>query len=164
MAAKRPQRPTSRAPSAADRDVGAAPYTHGGAEGLRPSDIPGVWLNRFNIPCDEDGVSLSFKAVKARDRAHLVEVMEDAATDSPAQYLKAVAVDPRFPTAVRVDAAKAAAPYFDRKQPQALDGGLDATGAPVPLLDTSKLSGLSTEELTALRALLAKVGAPGVTS
>ena len=159
MATKRPRSHASVRRSAADRDPPAAPYTHGGAEGLRPSDIPGVWLNRFNIPCDENGVSLSFKTVKAKDRANIAEVLDDAVT-TPAQYLRAVALDPRFPTAVRLDAAKAAAPYTDRKQPTALDGGVAPDGSSIPLLDFSKLGGLSTEELVALRGLLAKAGVP----
>ena len=159
MATKRPQRPTYRAPSAADRAAPAAPYTHGGAAGLRPSDIPGVWLNRFNIPCDADGVSLSFKTVRTKDRENMAEVLDDAVT-TPAQYLRAVALDPRFPTAVRVDAAKAAAPYTDRKQPTALDGGVDAEGKVMPLLGAEVLGRLTLDELVVMRALLAKAGVP----
>lgn len=125
---------------------------------LRPSDIPGVWLNELNIPCDVDGVALSFKQVKARDAARFEEVLGEAA-DTPAKFLKAISLDPRVPMLTRIDAAKAAAPYSDRKQPIAVDGGAGKDGAPVPLFDFSKLSSLSDSELALMRTLVTKAGA-----
>lgn len=123
-----------------------------------PSDIPGVWLNSFNIPVDQDGVALTFKQVKERDVARFQEVLGEPA-DTPAKFLKAVSLDPRQPLVVRMEAAKAAAPYSDRRQPQAIDGGVGEGGAVTPLFDMTKLGGLSDSELAALKALLAKAGA-----
>ncbi len=158
--------PRKRAPRADDNDQGAAEYFAGkgspaaGAK-LRCSEIPGVWLNEFNIPCDEDGVAMSFKQVKARDATRLEEAYSlegDQAVDTPAKFLKAVAMDPRVPMSARVSAAVSAAPYFDRKQPIAIDGGAGDNGKPVPLFDFNKLQGLSTAELSLMRDLLTKAG------
>ena len=126
---------------------------------LTHSDIPGVFLNELNIPCDEFGVALSFKQVKERDVANLSEVLGGEVVDTPAKYLKSLALDPRLSMATRMEAAKAAAPYSDRKQPTALDGGMDPlTGAVIPLMDYSKLKTFSDLELKTLSALLIKAG------
>lgn len=126
---------------------------------LRQSDTPGVWLNELNIPCDADGCALSFKQVQERDVARFSEVLSGGElANTPAKFLKAVSLDPRLPLGTRIDAAKAAAPYSDRRQPIALDGGAAPDGSPVPLLDFSKLTSLTDAELTGLRGLLAKAG------
>lgn len=125
--------------------------------GLRPSATPGVYLNALNVPCNELGVALSFMEVKRRD----VQSLEEAAgrpVNTPAEFLSAVAMDPRQPMPVRIDAAKSAAPYTDRKQPVAVDGGLDPNGAPMPLFDSLKLKGVPKEKLLALMALLQECG------
>jgi hypothetical protein len=77
--------------------------------------------------------------------------------DSPAKYLKAVALDPRMSTAVRIDAAKAAAPYFDRKTPVSVDGGLGDDGAVQPV-NMALLASMPKAELEAALAVLAKLG------
>jgi len=126
---------------------------------LRETSTPGVYLNRANVLVDRNGVALEFKEVLKRDRAALSEVLDHEVT-TPAQFLKSVALDPRKPFGLRVDAAKSAAPYFDRRMPQAIDGGVDPnTGVAVPLFDPSKLQALPTKELQALMALLEKAGA-----
>jgi hypothetical protein len=145
MPAKRPQPHT--APHAEAKNVAPA--------GLRCSDTPGVFLNSFNVPCDERGVALSFQQVRDADRKALGDV-SDSVVDTPAKFLAAVALDPRNPMWMRIDAAKAAAPYTDRKMPTSIDGGLGPEGAPQPLL---KLEGHSLEELKLIQAALAKAGA-----
>lgn len=125
--------------------------------GLRPSATPGVYLNSLNIPCNELGVALSFMEVKRKDAVSLAEAAGKP-VNTPAEFLSAVAMDPRQPMFVRVDAAKAAAPYTDRKQPVAVDGGLDTNGAPMPLFDPLKLKGVPKEKLLALMALLEECG------
>lgn len=103
-------------------------------------------------------MALSFFQVKAADAAARVEVLGEPA-DTPAKFLKSVALDPRQPMERRLDAAKAAAPYTDRKQPLGVDGGLDANGAPQPLIDVAKLQGMPTAELVQMIELLRKAGA-----
>lgn len=123
---------------------------------LRATDTEGVFLNEFNVPVDEDGIALKFSALKRIDRAKLYEV-NDESVDSPAKLLKAIALDPRQPMYVRIDAAHKAAPYFDRKAPIGIDGGLSPNGDVKPL-NLSALDGMSRAELTAALALLAKLG------
>ena len=157
-----PKQPRARSPAHAEATKRAAPkatYTEDNRFGLRPSGKPGVWLNSMDVMCDANGVALGWVAAKLADAEHEERVLGEPGAGSPARYMKSVALDPTLPTGVRLDAAKAAAPYFDRKQPQALDGGLDPdTGNVLPLIDVSKLAGLTLEELTTLRALLLKGG------
>lgn len=123
-----------------------------------PTSVPGVFRNRHGALVDADGVAVGLAALRAQEAAERDALgLKEPAT--PAEFLKTVALDPRHPLPVRVDAAKAAAPYTDRKQPQAVDGGVGADGKPLPIglaLDTQGLSNLSDEELATLRALLRK--------
>jgi hypothetical protein len=115
-----------------------------------------VYLNAFNVPCDADGLALGFATLKALDRAKLAEVIDESA-DTPAKFLKALALDPRQPMAVRFEAAKAAAPYFDRKAPVAIDGGLDDAGKAQPL-NFAVLDELPKAKLLEMLGLLGKMG------
>ena len=126
------------------------------ATGLRHSDIPGVYLNAHNVPCNEQGIALGFADIKKADHARLHEA-GDAAVTTPAGFLRAVALDPRQPTYIRMEAAKAAAPYYDRRMSLGVDGGLGEDGKPIPLMD---LSALSAAELDHIAKLLAKAGVP----
>lgn len=119
--------------------------------------MPGVYLNSMGVRVNEDGVALSFLQVKEADEQRFERVI-GSRVDSPAKLLKAVSLDPMTHLAVRIDAAKSAAPYFDRKMPVAIDGGLDDAGKVVPLFDPEKLSGLTTAELKTLRGLIEKGG------
>lgn len=147
MATKRTQRAASE-PAEAKTKRGPT---------LRPTDTEGVFLNEFNMPCDARGVALSFQALKRIDRDKLQEVDDDAVDGSPARFLKAVSLDPRMPMAVRIDAAKAAAPYFDRKMPLALDGGTDPEAKPLVALQGA-IDKLNVTELQTLLSLLNKAG------
>lgn len=142
---------TKRTPSARSTQPSAAPAVK---PGLRPSATPGVYLNSFNIPVDEAGCALSFKQVRHLDQQSMEEVIGEPA-NTPAKYLKAISLDPRQPTQVRIEAAKAAAPYTDRKQPMAVDGGVDPnTGASIPLYGPTMFVGWPAEDLAAMRALI----------
>ena len=165
MATKRPQ---GAAAKAADAKTSAAPKQPPKAAArtasapakaalvLYPTDTPGAFRNEKGVLCDERGIALDFLQLKTLDRAQLGAVIDDT-VDTPAKYLKAVALDPRLSTAVRIDAAKAAAPYFDRKTPMSVDGGLGEDGAAQPI-NMAVLASMPKAELEAALALLAKLG------
>jgi len=128
------------------------------ANGLAPTDVPGVYLSRSNVRVNYQGVWVDFINLKTADRVYRGAVI-DGDVDSPAKFLKSVALDPTQPLLLRIDAAKAAAPYFDRKTPIAVDGGADAAGVAQPL-NMSVLAAMPTAELKAALALLTKLGVP----
>jgi len=73
----------------------------------------------------------------------------------PLEYLMSLLRDQRIPVGIKLDAAKAAAPYLHRKMPIAIEGG----DADRPIrLDAQALRGLSRTEIGTLRALLVKTG------
>lgn len=86
---------------------------------LRVTDIPGVYMNRDGAQVNQDGVLLSIRETLGAERALRAQL--DSIDETPAQYLRRVALDPRMPTPTRVQCAIAAAPYFDRRMPQALE-------------------------------------------
>lgn len=122
--------------------------------GLHPTDVPGVFTNRVGIRVDENGVSMSFNALQHASRSRDEEVIGEAA-DTPAKMLKVAALDPRNPLDLRIDAAKAAAPYFDKKQPIGIEASVNGT---ITIKPETVLSALTNKELTALEAVLLKVG------
>lgn len=141
-----PAAPAKRPASAPKRTRGAAASGGGAAENLRNG-------------LDEDGILLAFKNAQLehelRERAIIGKAVE-----SPAEVLLVTALDRALPMPLRIAAAKDAAPYYNRRMPIGVDGGLGKDGEPLPLFDPSRLS---TEELTALHTILAKAGvdAPG---
>ncbi len=118
---------------------------------------PQVKINADGNAVDENGVLLSFKALRDKHVAHEVTVLGKEA-ETPAEVLKLAALDRRLPLNMRIDAAKNAAPYYDRKKPVAIDGGADPTKPDGPGLPigVKNLKGLDDAELTALEALLGK--------
>jgi hypothetical protein len=124
--------------------------------GLRATSTPGVYINAAQVLVDADGVMLEYADVKGKDSERWEKILGGPA-DTPAKLLKAVALDPQQALAVRVDAAKAAAPYFDRKKPIGIDGGED--GAPINVLHTHKLQVMPQTDLNELERLL-RAGAP----
>jgi len=74
----------------------------------------------------------------------------------PLQFLMSVMRDPKASLDYQLEAAKIAAPYLHRKMPISIEGG-DPT-RPIVTLDAAQLRNLNKTELTALRALLAKLG------
>lgn len=135
------------APKAAAPKVAAAPL-----RALRPTTIEGVFLNRAGVHVDSRGVALSFRELKERDEAHFADVLGTPAA-TPAELLKAVALDPRQPFACRIDAAKAAAPYFTPKRVAVQGGGADAP----PLDVRASVESMTAEQLNEFEQLNARM-------
>lgn len=121
--------------------------------GLVPTDVPGVFYNRVGTHVDENGVSMSFNALQHASRVRDEEVIGELA-DTPAKMLKVVALDPRNPLDIRVDAAKAAAPYYDKKQPVGVEASIKGS---LVLSKETVLAALSSKDLSILENLLKKV-------
>lgn len=120
---------------------------------LVATDIPGVYRNRSGVLCNEKGVKLSFADLKAADTERWIE-SAGAAPNSPAELLKAIALDPRFHLDTRMHAAKQAAPYFDMRMPLRIDG----TVTPKSGFDMAKLANMPKKDREALLALLKTAG------
>lgn len=124
---------------------------------LRATDLEGVYLTADNRRVDEHGVDMDFKALKKRDSQRFTEVLGKD-IESPADLLKAVALDPRNSMTTRIDAAHKAAPYFNPKlvAVQGVAGG--------PAITMANLSDMSPEQLNAYEAALkaAALAAAGV--
>jgi len=76
--------------------------------------IPGVFKNRAGESVDARGVAVALTDLIAKDRAH-TEFMLDTSPRTPAEFLKAIAFDPRLPLHTRMKAANQAAPFFSPK-------------------------------------------------
>ena len=114
---------------------------------LTSTDLEGVFKTRDGRNVDAHGVDLDFKALKKRDDARFTEVL-GAPLGSPADLLKAVALDPRNSLERRIDAAHKAAPYFNPKL-VAVQGVMG--GAPIM---TQSLSDMTKEQLEAYYSAL----------
>jgi hypothetical protein len=146
--------PKSKAPPDAKPEV--SENARAASYGLRGTSTPGVWCNSHGDYTDSSGVLLNFKALTTRHHEYETRVLGKAA-ETPAEVMKLVAMDRALPLGLRLDAAKAAAPYYDRRKPQAIDGGEDPNnpkeGLPIKM---QNLRGLSSEELLNLSKLLEK--------
>jgi hypothetical protein len=146
---------TSKAPRAARTVPRETPK--GARALLRVTDIPGVFLNRDGVQVDEHGVLLSIGQAKAREAALRADL--GTPVETPAEYLRRLAMDPRQPQDLRFRAAIAAAPYFDRKMPQAIEGG---DGPPIRTESSSvllsRLQALSPDDRRAALATLEALG------
>jgi hypothetical protein len=94
------------------------------ASTLRSTDLDDVYTNEKGVHVDRNGVALDFKKLKKRDADQRKEVLGHEVRE-PHEFLKAVSLDPRYPLSIRMDAAKAAAPYFAAKK-------LDQGGSTIP--------------------------------
>ena len=125
---------------------------------LKSTDLEGVFTTTDGRKVDVHGVDLDFKALKKRDAARFTEVLGKD-VETPADLLKAVALDPRNSMVVRMDAAHKAAPYFNPKlvAVQGVAGG--------PAITMANLSEMSKEQLAAYEQALraAALAASGVT-
>lgn len=128
-----------------DEEWGADPYA------LQKTTTPGVYVNRAGIMVDKNGVALNFNQVKDKDDERWKQILGKP-VETPAELLKAVSLDPTKPLAMRIDAAKSAAPYTDRKKPVGIDGGED--GKPI-MLSVKELRGLDDAQLAQMKALVA---------
>lgn len=84
---------------------------------LRPTADPEVFVNEAGSLVDKFGVLLSLGPANAKAEEELAVQLLGGPVDTPAKLLKLVALDVTKPLAMRIDAAKAAAPYFDKKTP-----------------------------------------------
>lgn len=126
---------------------------------LRPTELPGIYVNADGAQVDDSGVLVSLRRVKEVEAELIQELGEPPQT--PAQYLKRVALDPRQPQHTRMQAAIAAAPYFDRKMPLGLEGGDPNKPFITETRSTliKNLGALPIEERKAALVLLEKLGA-----
>lgn len=156
--------------SQVDRTKGIKPFPKGplsGAEeadtppGLRATNKPGVFLNSTGTECDYRGIALALlRASKVSQEQAEIEVLGHIAKD-PVDVLKFGALDRSLPLGVRLEFAKGAAPYTNRKMPVAVDGGAnpnDPNGPGLPI-NIADLKGLDAKELASLKALLQKTQA-----
>jgi hypothetical protein len=111
-AAKKPPLRDVNAPGAAPP---AAPMPH-----LQLTDDPDVFRNEGGRLVDKNGVLLGFANATAAETAY-AEKLIGGPVDSPAKLMKRVALDPLLPLAMRLDAAKGAAPYYDKKMPISIE-------------------------------------------
>jgi hypothetical protein len=119
-------------------------------KGLTPTGVTGVYTNRVGSLVDARGVLMTFKNLRARDNAHFKAASEDSVIGQPADLLRAVALDPTQPLAVRVDAAHKAAAYYTPK----LIAVQGVAGAPP--IGVRNMADLSQEELDKYEALTAQ--------
>lgn len=120
---------------------------------LLHTDIPGVFRNRAGVLCNEKGIALAFTQLKQKDDERWTEVL-GAPPSSPAELLKAVALDPRFHIDVRLHAARQAAPYYDMRMPLRIDGNVKQSGG----LDLAALSKMPKKKREDLLSLLKEAG------
>jgi hypothetical protein len=113
---------------------------------LKSTDIPGVFRNKAGTLTDECGIALSFKALRTKDNERFSEALDGGAVLQPADLLKAIALDPRQPLHVRLDAANKAAGYFTPKRVavQGVEGA-----PPIGIADVSKLNQKDLDKLEA---------------
>ncbi len=140
------RKPASKRPSLRDvkNDEPTDPLLTPSLPHLTSTGIPGIFLNRDGKQVDSRGVLFNMGLAQKDEDALAFEILGET-VDSPAKLLKRVALDPRLPLMMRVDAAKAAAPYYDKKTPVAIhntneDFTLDMTAiAKLPLAERRKL-------------------------
>ena len=81
---------------------------------------PEVFLNSSGMLVNAKGVWVGLSKSQETEEAAELRVLGEKA-DTPAKVMKRIALDPALPLAMRLDAAKNAAPYFDRKTPVAVE-------------------------------------------
>lgn len=88
--------------------------------GLTPTDKPGVFINSAGAFVDQYNVLVSL-AMLGNAEQLLDEQIIGKKVETPAELMKRIALDPRLPLTMRLDAAKGAAPYYDKKTPIATE-------------------------------------------
>ena len=84
-------------------------------KGLTATDTVGVFRNRAGVLVTQHGVAVSFSTMRNKDDQRVREALDGRTADTPADFLDSVWKDPRLSAAVRLDAAKASAPYRNQK-------------------------------------------------
>jgi hypothetical protein len=132
---------------------------------LRHTGTPGVFVNKMGVLVDERGVALTLGQLRRADNERFEAVLGEK-IDGPVKFMKAVTLDPRTPLPLRLDAAKAVAPYTDRKMPTAIEGPTPGSPVEVNILSNLNTSVLSPKERDVLIALYRKMAeaAPDDTS
>jgi hypothetical protein len=123
---------------------------------LRSTGTPGVFVNKTGALVDERGVALTLTQLQQADADRFAAVLGEE-VDTPVKFMRAVVQDPRTPLQLRLDAAKAVAPYTDRKMPTALEGPTPGSPISVNLLAGLDLSVLEKKERTLMMSLFRKL-------
>jgi hypothetical protein len=121
---------------------------------LKPTDIPGVFRNKAGVLTDEAGVSLTFKTLRKLDNDRFADALSGGAVSEPADLLKAIALDPRMPLHVRMDAANKSAGFFTPKR-VAVQGVAGAP--PIGVEQVNKLPQKDLDKLEAALTLAASL-------
>jgi hypothetical protein len=119
---------------------------------LSSTSMPGVFMNAQGNLVDKRGVLLSLGNLRSTED-QMAEAIIGGPVDSPAKLLKRVALDPQLPMLVRIDAAKAAAPYFDKKTPVSIEQSNNDL-----MLDMTAIAKMPTERRRELLAILKGLG------
>lgn len=150
-AAKTPKErppPARRKPAAAAKttEADAPPLPH-----LTPTGEPGVFLNGMGQRVDANGVLLRFLTPDNEEEygAKLI----GGPVDSPAKVMQRIALDPLLPLSLRLDAAKGAAPYFDKKKPIAIEQKSDDN-----VFDVAAIAALPRAKRIEMLRMLGEVG------
>jgi hypothetical protein len=72
---------------------------------------------------------------------------------TPLNFLLGSMTNDKMPMAIRIDCAKAAAPYVHKRQPIAIE---NSDKGPFRIFDAAKMGGMSEQELLALKTLVEK--------
>jgi hypothetical protein len=148
-----PPRDKRSPPALRDVKDSRAPTTESAFPHLTPTATPGIYVNKEGAFVDSRGVLFSLTNIAQETEADVAERLIGGPIDSPAKLLKMIALDPMRPMMVRIDAAKAAAPYFDRKTPVSIENkNEDLT------LDALAIAQLPAEKRRELLAMLKALG------
>lgn len=113
---------------------------------------PEVFLNSSGMLVNAKGVWVGLAKSQETEEAAEIRVLGEKA-DTPAKVMKRIALDTALPLGMRLDAAKNAAPYFDKKTPVAVEQtNQDFT------LDLAAIAKLPRPERIALLKTLEKMG------
>lgn len=124
----------------------------GPARHLTPTDDPNVFINAAGMLVDEKGVWVGYAKAKETEEEAELRILGEKA-DTPAKVMKRIALDPTLPLVVRLDAAKSAAPYYDKKTPVAVETKTEDFS-----IDLAKVASLPRAKRIALLDALKEMG------
>lgn len=138
--------PTRRKTSTPKTEADAPPLPH-----LTPTGEPGVFTNAMGQRVDANGVLLRFLTPDNEEEygAKLI----GGPVDTPAKVMQRIALDPLLPLSLRLDAAKGAAPYFDKKKPIAIEQKNDDN-----VFDVAAIAALPRAKRIEMLRMLGEVG------